>query len=158
MTPHKQLFRHDPENGVYGDCGRTAIACLLDLHPSQVPHFYDGPCDPEQSMDAMKAWLAGRNITLLTFALSGELSLAEAMCCMENNQPDVWYIVVGRHTEQADVDHVLICRGDRIVHDPHPDNCGITVPSVTGVWFIEILVQPVGGEMRPVPADCANGP
>lgn len=23
MIPHKRLFKHDPENGVYGDCQRT---------------------------------------------------------------------------------------------------------------------------------------
>ena len=40
MTPQNQLHKHDPANGVYGDCGRTAIACLLDLHPS--PHFWNG--------------------------------------------------------------------------------------------------------------------
>ena len=42
MTPQTQLNKHDPANGVYGDCGRTVIACLLDLHPSEVPHFWDG--------------------------------------------------------------------------------------------------------------------
>jgi hypothetical protein len=27
----KQLFRHKPDEGVFGDCFRTAIACILEL-------------------------------------------------------------------------------------------------------------------------------
>lgn len=157
MTPHKQLFRHDPENGVYGDCGRTAIACLLDLHPSQVPHFFHGPENPlHDPNEELKAWLAKRGITLLTFNLSSELKIDEVMECMNSQQPDVWYCLVGESANG--VDHSVVCRGDQIVHDPSLDDSGIVGPSSCGVWFIEILVHPVGGEMRPVPADCANGP
>jgi len=40
MRFHKQLItNHNPESGIFGDCQRTAIACLLDKHPSDVPHF-----------------------------------------------------------------------------------------------------------------------
>lgn len=33
MKYNKQLFRHHPEQGIFGDCHRTAIACMLDLEP-----------------------------------------------------------------------------------------------------------------------------
>ena len=39
MIRRRQLFRHEPHNVIYGDCHRTAIACLLDMEPWQVPHF-----------------------------------------------------------------------------------------------------------------------
>ncbi len=29
MRPQKQLFKHDPANGVYGDCHRAAIATIF---------------------------------------------------------------------------------------------------------------------------------
>ena len=48
MTPHKQLNRHRPEEGVFGDCYRTAIACLLDLRPQDVPHVADTSTMAEQ--------------------------------------------------------------------------------------------------------------
>ena len=34
-----QEFRHDPDNGVIGDCWRTCIASVLGLERSRVPHF-----------------------------------------------------------------------------------------------------------------------
>lgn len=36
----KQAFLHKPEEGVYGDCYRTCIACLLGIDRDAVPHFY----------------------------------------------------------------------------------------------------------------------
>jgi hypothetical protein len=48
MTPHKQRFRHDPANGIYGDCWRTAIACLLDIQPEEIPHEHRVYADNEQ--------------------------------------------------------------------------------------------------------------
>ena len=57
MTPHHQLvteYRND--EGVYGDCGRTVIACLMDMHPSEVPHFFNMPDegDADAAYDAEK--------------------------------------------------------------------------------------------------------
>lgn len=44
MIPQHQAFRHDPDNGVYGDCARTAFATLLGVPRDDVPHFaYDNP-------------------------------------------------------------------------------------------------------------------
>ena len=43
MTPYKQLNHHDPDNGIIGDCYRTAIACLLDLPPDALPNYCEGP-------------------------------------------------------------------------------------------------------------------
>lgn len=56
MQYHKQLNKRDPENGVFGDCYRTAVACILDKHPSEVIHSvvcYKGKAihDPHPSDD-----------------------------------------------------------------------------------------------------------
>ena len=42
MRPQQQKFKHDPANGSYGDCFRTALACILDLDRDEVPHFNEG--------------------------------------------------------------------------------------------------------------------
>ena len=42
MEFYKQLNEHNPDEGVYGDCYRTAIGCLLNIPPEFVPHF----CEP----------------------------------------------------------------------------------------------------------------
>lgn len=39
MIKRKQLYRHRPEDEIFGDCHRTVIACLLDKEPWEVPHF-----------------------------------------------------------------------------------------------------------------------
>lgn len=36
-----QMFRHDPENGIMGDCYRTAVACVLDKPIHVVPHSHE---------------------------------------------------------------------------------------------------------------------
>ncbi len=37
MLQHRQLFLHEPERRSFGDCHRTALACLLNLPPEEVP-------------------------------------------------------------------------------------------------------------------------
>jgi len=39
MKLQKQAFRHDPSNGMYGDCHRTAIASILGVERDTVPNF-----------------------------------------------------------------------------------------------------------------------
>lgn len=31
IKKQKQAFKHDPANGIYGDCYRTGIACILGI-------------------------------------------------------------------------------------------------------------------------------
>ena len=62
MKFHKQLYRHDPENGVWGDCYRTAWACLLDLEPEDVPHFCEGFTDDGAATAKLDAWLRERGL------------------------------------------------------------------------------------------------
>lgn len=42
MKFHKQRFLSDKANGIFVDCMRTAIACILDLEMDDVPHFLEG--------------------------------------------------------------------------------------------------------------------
>ena len=74
MTPHNQLIKHDPENGMYGDCQRTCIAVILDLHPSEVPHFCEDPTatrhDENWREKRQARWLHDRGLTAATVAYS----------------------------------------------------------------------------------------
>lgn len=64
MTPHKQLFRHKPAEGMWGDCARTVIACMLDLEPEAVPHQQYEVADGEQDR-FLNEWLATRGLRLV---------------------------------------------------------------------------------------------
>jgi len=41
MKFYKQKYLHDPGNGVIGDCYRTAIGCILEIDPMELPHNWE---------------------------------------------------------------------------------------------------------------------
>ena len=138
MTPQKQLNKHDPANGVYGDCGRTVIACLLDLHPSEVPHFWDrGETNNLTADEDCRKWLAKRGLRIITWAVDG--GLVEVLTFMNQLNPETYYTLMG--TSPRNVNHVVICRNDEIVHDPSLDGGDFIGPSNDGHWWIEVLVR-----------------
>lgn len=63
MKPVRQLYRHDPANGVYGDCWRACIASVLELPIEDVPHevmISDPSSSPTQRTIAWQArWQTG---------------------------------------------------------------------------------------------------
>lgn len=135
MTPHKQLFRHRPDEGVFGDCQRTAIACLLDLDPSQVPHHHRHLPDGEQRR-LLDEWLAPRGLKVVFMAFRCEP--AEMLAVMKVANPGLFYMLSG--TSRTGVNHVVIAQDDRVVHDPSLDDSGIIGPCDDGCTYIEFLV------------------
>ena len=154
MTPYKQLYRHDPDNGTTGDCGRAVIACLLDMRPEEVPHFYhddyftDDPAEWKGNR-LRDDWLRERGLALITVAYDGEaISLEDLLC--QYTDPDVYYVLQGK--SRNDTSHVVICEGGKIVHDTALDDSGIIGPDPhSGCYWLEFLV-PLG-ELKPVPSE-----
>lgn len=142
MTPYKQLYRHRPEDGEYGDCGRTVVACLLDMHPSEVPHFFEDDFkvdDPKKftGLRKMEAWLRDRGLCVIRYPFDGEVTLENLLC--QFVEPGLFYILQGESKNGSD--HVVICENGRIVHDPAQDNSGIVGPCPNdGLWWIEFIV------------------
>ena len=138
MIPQKQLNKHDPANGVYGDCGRTVIACLLDLYPSEVPHFWDGEEADNLTADAdCRKWLAERGLRTITWAIDGRLM--EVLTFMKRHNPGTYYVLLG--TSPRQVNHVVICYNDEIVCDPSLEGGDLIGPSDDGHWWVEVLVR-----------------
>lgn len=139
MTPHKQLIRHDPDNGQWGDCWRTAVACLLDMPPADVPHL-NGPdyTQGQQSIE-MRAWLAERRLTLFDFAWPGDQPLDMLLASLVHVVGDrpLHFMVSG--TSPRDTVHVVIATIGGVVHDPHPDGGGLIGPVEDGNWWIGFL-------------------
>lgn len=132
MKFNKQLFNHNPEEGVYGDCHRTAIACILDLEPSEVPAA--GP--EEFSSDAkfhefFRKWLHTRGLNYFEVAIVGDLMTI--LSNMELLNPDIYWILGG--TSQNGTGHSVVCKGGRIIWDPSQTNSGISGP-LHGVYWI----------------------
>lgn len=142
MIRHRQLFRHRPENGIYGDCHRTAIACLLDLDPMDVPHFYlakveaqargetyDWEAEVERFLNARGFTQAHVNFTC---------TLEELFTYMGAVNPRTLYLLGGESARG--VNHTVICRGGAFEWDPHPDSSFISGPLDNGFFTATFLL------------------
>lgn len=140
MKFHKQLHRHDPANGVYGDCQRTVLACLLDLkEPEAVPHFNHDGCPDGVFWDRLDGWLRKKGFARWQVYFPGDIALQDVLQTMGRTNPGMYYQLAGKSPRNTQ--HVVICVGDAILHDPHPDGGGIVAPDDTnGMWNIEVLV------------------
>lgn len=117
----KQRYLHRPEEGTYGDCHRTAIACLLGLERDTVPHW--GVHYGTAQFDAeAKAFLAGRGLRALTFPVWAD-SPEKARWFMAQVNPGVYYLMVGK--SRNGTNHVVICLDGDQVWDPAIDDSGI---------------------------------
>lgn len=138
MTPHKQLFRHKPDEGVWGDCWRTAIACLLDIDPKQVPHFCHGaPGGEVVKMNTME-WLSERGLSYVSVVYPGETRMKDVLRSFGGMNPHVYFLFSG--TSETGVNHTTIGHGEQIVHDPSLTNAGIIGPCDDGYYWVEVLV------------------
>jgi hypothetical protein len=138
MTPQRQQFRHKPDAGITGDCFRACIASLLDLSIDNVPHFYDGtndgPQTPEQT-EAIRSWFAARDMILIETAWS--MTVEEALAFSAERWPGL-HIVMGGRSPRG-VNHVVIIRNGKMVHDPHPDEAGIVGPTDDGFTWLSFV-------------------
>lgn len=146
MFKHKQLIANQP--GRWGDCYRTAVACLLELPPEEVPHFYEEAVadDAEDKWDFNKAipawinsWLAERGIVRMMVTINGEAPMVLHYCSlMSGGMP---YLLSGINA--AGASHVIICQGSKMVWDPSPTEGGLAGPLRFGSYLFEALVKPL---------------
>lgn len=138
MTPHLQLNAHDPDAGVYGDCFRTCLGCLLDLPPSEVPDFHGGTGDAQR--DLARGWLAPQGLTLIDVPFDGTISLPVLLASAGlRSGPDCHFIVMGR--SPRGIDHVVIADPQGVVHDPRGcvPEAALAGPATDGFWWISWL-------------------
>jgi hypothetical protein len=152
MIRHRQLFCHAPENGTYGDCHRTAIACLLDLQPQDVPHFYQLKVEAQQRGEEfdwraeVERFLNSKGYTGVDITYAS--SLNELFDYMAAVNPRSLYLLGG--ASPRGWNHTVICRGGGFEWDPHPDSDFVIGPLDSGLFEVTFLL-PIS--MR---ADAAN--
>ncbi len=126
---------HLPRQGRFGDCHRAVLASLFEIDISEVPHFCeDGP--PGERFDArIASWLAERNLSSVTFPMQGTVStvlLGVARSC-----PHGYWLLSG--VSKAGIDHIVICRGPEIIHDPGFGVRGLAGPCSNGYFWATFL-------------------
>lgn len=138
MKPQKQAFKHDPANGVFGDCHRTAIAMILNLDRDEVPHFMDGvEMEDHEKVTAMRKaiddFLAARGLAEAHCALDGSLTLEKVL-----KVSTFWFkgpVILGG-TSTTGVNHsVVVFKGE--IHNPN--NAELVGPCDDGYWWFTAL-------------------
>jgi len=136
MRFYKQLVKHDPDNGRYGDCFRTCLACLLNVPPEDVPHFLAEGNDA--FWPAVTEWLSHHKLSLFHVPFSGD-DLQGLFRSMQHLNPDLLYLLAGK--SPRGVNHQVIAQGDRILHDPSTEGGGLVGPCVEdGMYWVGLLV------------------
>lgn len=138
MRLQKQLFVHNPEKGIYGDCQRTCVAIILDMDAKDVPHFCDDPNAKRSSRDwwakRQKKWLSDRGLAMATFAYDGIMTFDRIMD-ITSDSPDTPMILLG--TSSLGSNHVVVVKNGEIVCDPSGN--GICGPCQEGTWELSVI-------------------
>lgn len=155
IIQHTQMFRHDPDNGVYGDCWRATVASLLRLPIEDVPHVCDGPDDGKAS-ERMRTYLESRGCALIQVPFNGDMSLQQILEYVgaASVSGGLHWCLMG--TSRTGCNHVVICKGAEIVHDPSITQSGIVGPASDGLWWVEWVVQRAACDAPP-PAPQVTG-
>lgn len=135
MKPQKQKFKHSPDNGIWGDCHRTAIACILNLDRDDVPNFGDGGPSGDEFTKRVNSWLLENGYVPVHTIYSCELGALLFTIAATN--PDIYYLLGGR--SRTGVDHTVVGLNDKIIHDPSLNDSGIVGPCDDGYYWVTYL-------------------
>lgn len=135
----KQAILHDPDNGIVGDCFRTAIGCILDIDPSEFPHSHE-PMRSQDQDRMMNEALAARGLALAQFGFTDLDSVFEVMC----HSPDVPYVLSGESPRATF--HAVVAQGRDLIWDPHPSNGFLVGPERDSErYMVSVLAIARGG-------------
>lgn len=150
MIKRHQLFRHEPHNEIYGDCHRTAIACLMDMEPWQVPHFVGNfytTSRPDYNVDTeVDKWLEQFGLFQLHIHFDGSRGLNNVFGYMRSWNPDAYYIMGGQSPRGTN--HSVICRGGEFYWDPHPIGGFLPKPLDGDGLYITTFLLPVSMRVK----------
>ena len=113
MIPVEMISAHSPKDGSYGDCYRACMASILELPAEKVPHFvWDDPTN-EEFYKRVDLFLMPMGMIRLAIPYTVDPRLTMSLV-----NPGVYYIYSGE--TRSGTGHSVVCRGDKIVHDPSP--------------------------------------
>lgn len=142
---HTQTLKHDPANGVNGNCQQTVFACLLGLDIADVPHFGEGLDFSNREHDIVfhnryQEFLDIYDLREFTVAYNSEvMSLDDVLRCTSTNNPNI-PLIIGVQARPG-VNHSVIAYNGKIVHDPLGKVLDTYGPLDIGVWSVSVLVN-----------------
>lgn len=136
MIPAQCRVSHNPERGTYGDCVRACIASMLDIaDPDTVPHFYHDGCDGTVGLRRINEYLKPLGLVHFSVNYDGDLAHTDIMALID---PAVIYMLYGSDGEG---DHVVICRGGKVIHNPAWFPRPMAGPGSHGYWTVAVLAR-----------------
>lgn len=136
MKPVLCTVKHDPAAGTYGDCIRACIASILELTAEQVPHFaFDDP-GGEVANQRIREFLASHRLAPFWINYDGSISRDELLGMMGELNSGAVFMLYGR-TDSGD--HVVVCQGGEIVHDPSWYRSPLIGAGSHGFWTVLVL-------------------
>lgn len=135
MIPAVCTVKHNPPH-TYGDCVRAAVASVLNLSTTHVPHFYHDGCSGDVGASRLRDYLRTVGYFPCWITLDGSASVQDVLTYMGAQNPGFHYLFFGSTSQGP---HVVVCMGDTVVHDPSWYRQGLIAPT-DGVWQIVVLV------------------
>lgn len=132
--------RHNPPH-TYGDCLSAAIASLIEA--DDVPHFnHDGCTDTATVRERVNDYLrCHHSAAIYATAWHGDLALQDLAAMHALNNPGQCYLLCGALASGEP--HMVVCRDDKVMHDPSPWPTGGIVAPYDGVWVIMTVVRDI---------------
>ena len=127
MEPRMCLSLHNPPKS-YGDCIRACVATLIN--EDDVPHVF-GEQEPEESWRLLREYLATKGKFLAIF------STDETFEFMKENNRDVPYMLLCQM--ETGEDHALVCKNDKVIHNPAYYKSAIKGKHSCGFWIICVI-------------------
>ena len=114
MKFHKMPKRHQTK----GLCWKYALACVLNIRPKKVPDFMSKAKKNGNGMEETRQWLKKK--------FKKGLIYVPFHCFLETGKeaenprggPDGYSIMILK-TEDEDVDHAVIAKNGKFIHDPN---------------------------------------
>lgn len=142
MQKLKQQFRHKPDEGIFGDCHRTAIAVILGVDPLELPHEHR-KMDGDEFSAMYDQWLSDHGVQRISVPFPGEgLTVDQALAVPMNWNASLPCIFGG--TSRTGVNHSVVVLGGKIFCDPSLTDAGIVGPCDDGHYWVDWLVVPAG--------------
>lgn len=98
-----------------GNCFRACFASILEIGIDDIPAFEKKPID--EWFDSISDFLKNKGYNYIEYEYQEdhEYSLGKR---------DFFHMRIGK-SPRFDCDHVVVYKGSKMVHDPHPDNEGL---------------------------------
>jgi len=138
MTPTFCTVKDDPENRLYGDCVRACVAAILDMPSETVPHFFHDNCDGETGNARVRDFLRPLGYAPFLINLPGSLDCGEILRMMGVMNAETLFMLFGR-TDMND--HVVVCKGGKVVNDPSWLAMPLIGPGEHGFWSVMVIAK-----------------